>query len=120
MAMAFMNSMRRGAEFLAFGALACWVCGTGGVAGCATAPRREAARAAFDLPESDALLIEWRNCPAARPCMRGDWEGREFLLGFRESPETITGHLGTRPLELKLDETSVYAYGNQIIEMTYM
>ncbi len=88
--------------------------------GCVTNIRElENPQLGFDLPESDCILIEWQECSAARPCMRGDWNGRDYALGFHESPSVVTGKLGNEPVKLLLDQSSVFAYGNHVIEMTY-
>lgn len=74
---------------------------------------------AFDLPESDVLLIEWQECHESKPCMKGAWDGRDFAFGFHDSPSTVVGRLGREPMQLEIDGSNVYSYGNKVVEMIY-
>jgi hypothetical protein len=65
------------------------------------------------------VLIEWLKSEAKTPCMRGEWSGEPYKLGFDASPALVTGHLGDRPIRLALDSESVTRLGDHAIEMTF-
>lgn len=88
--------------------------------GCITNAREfENPEQAFDLPDTDCLLIEWQNCSEDRPCIHGDWNGRAYALGFSASPALVAGKFGDGTLSLALDDSSIFSYGNRVIEMTF-
>jgi len=91
------------------------------LASCATSQERYAPSFAtgFDVPETDGILIEWRGCSAAAPCIRGELGGKDYKLGFADAPSVLKGHVGDANVELQLDPGSVFRLGDHALEMIY-
>lgn len=91
-------------------------------AGCVTpsSPSRPSFATDLEPGETDGILIEWRRCLAASPCMRGkDTLGVAYALGFSDSPSVVKGTRAGRPVELRLDPDSVFRLGDHAIEMRF-
>ena len=70
--------------------------------------------------ETDGILVEWRHCESKQPCMTGELsQGAAYSLGFAQSPSKVTGQVGGKTVELKLDPQSVYRLGDHALELTY-
>lgn len=94
------------------------------IEGCITpSPRSDEPSFATDLApdDTDGILIEWRACAADKPCMAGDVGDKDeaYRLGFADSPSKITGTVGKRAVELKLDPRSVFRLGDHALELTF-
>lgn len=70
--------------------------------------------------ETDGVLIEWRNCQIAKPCMQGTINGKPYTLGFPDSPSTVTGKIGQEEVRFDLDPSSIYRLGDHDIELRFL
>jgi hypothetical protein len=73
----------------------------------------------FEVPESDGILIEWRGCSVANPCIRGEWHDAPYVMGFDGSPSVVAGTVKGRALRLELDAKSLFRLGAHALDMRF-
>lgn len=89
--------------------------------GCfASRPQEGGPSFATDIgPDTDGILVEWHNCAATKPCVRGEVDGASYQFHFVDSPSAMTGKLGAQEMHLALDPNSVYRLGDHAIELRF-
>ena len=95
-----------------------------GVGVSACAGTRQASTPSFytdlEAEETDGILIEWRNCSQAAPCMTGNLAGKPYNLYFPDSPSNVAGTVGGKAVKLVLQAQSVFRLGDHAIELVYL